>query len=163
MSAHFYGWEDGYPVVYLDDPVPAPAAPPPPDAAELARRRDAVRDAAREFETLSPQDVKERLRGTTTRTLGADEVSSFASDVRDQALDDMVDVLDQTIRGKKRGRRTVRLGAPRGYVKKALNAMTTDELRQLVARLSARGVDDALAEVGRRVSPAKLADLQEIS
>jgi hypothetical protein len=144
---------NGFPVLRLADPVP-PAAkkdPPKPKAEpeaaapatslelELARRRDAVREAAREFELLSEQDVRERLRGATSRPLSEAEVAQFAVDVATQVLDDLVDLMDQMLKGAKRKRRRVRIQAPRGYVRKALNDRTDQELASLVNRLQARG------------------------
>lgn len=142
--------ERGLPRLQLVD-VPASAAPKSPSKVpsdgvsddELSRRRDAVREAAREFETLDDQDIRERLRGVTNRALSEDEVSQFTADVRQHQLDDLVDVLDQRTRGKRRGRRTVRLQAPRGYVRKTLNALTDDERAGMTARLRARGWSQA--------------------
>lgn len=110
-----------------------------PTAIEVARRSDAVREAAREFEDLSDQDVKERLKGTTSRQLSPAEISGFRDDVRRQVLDDLIDVLDQGHRGVLRRRRTVRLSAPRGYRVKATNGLSADELAEVRERLSARG------------------------
>lgn len=124
----------GYPV--LRGPRrPAPA----PDDLELARRRDAVREAAREFEPLSGQDLLERLKGTTTRDLTPAEISSFGADVHRQVLDDLVDVVDQGTRGVKRERRTVRVKAPRGYRVTTIKRLSVDELQDVRSRLSARG------------------------
>jgi hypothetical protein len=139
---------DGFPVlrratpVQLDDadpPRPAVQAQPTPLSSEHDRRRDAVREAAREFEPLSDQDVRERLRGVTNRPLTEAEVASFAADVAAQVLDDLVDGLDQMLRGRMRRRRTVRLAMPRGYIRKALNDRTDPELSSIADRLVARG------------------------
>lgn len=112
------------------------------DPLEWARRQDAVREAAREFEPLSSQDLQERLRGATSRPLTADEVSTFEQDVRSQVLDDLVDALDQNQRGRRRSRRTVRVVAPRGYVKKTMRSLSAAERSDLEARLRARGWTD---------------------
>lgn len=106
---------------------------------EWARRMDAVREAAREFEQLTDQDLKERLRGLTSRPLDDTEITAFRADVRALQLDDLVDLLDQAERGKLRGRRTVRVVAPRGYIRKTLAALSSLEQGELVDRLGARG------------------------
>lgn len=109
---------------------------------EWARRLDAVREAAREFEDLSDQDLRERLRGVTTKPLADTDVTAFRADVRAQQLDDLLDILDLGERGRLRRRRTVRIVAPNGYVRKTMNALTEEELRQLAGRLRARGWTD---------------------
>jgi hypothetical protein len=138
--------EHGYPVLlsdrkftveppFDDDFLVDPVA----DSLELARRRDAVREAAREFEDLSDQDVRERLVGRTKRELTADEVAQFRSEVRAQVLDDLVDVLDQSTRGRLRSRRTVRVVAPKGYRVKIVRGLSADEQDEVDDRLKARG------------------------
>lgn len=109
---------------------------------EQARRRDAVRDAAREFEELSEQDLRERLRHATTRPLTAAEIAGFRNDVRAQVLDDLVDALDQNRRGKRRSRRTVRVVAPRGYIVKMKRGLSAEERDEVESRLRARGWTD---------------------
>jgi len=119
-----------------------PVTIPPGDLLELARRRDAVRDAAREFEELSEQDLRERLRHATTRPLTPAEVSQFRGDVRAQVLDDLVDALDQNRRGRLRVRRTVRVVAPRGYLAKMKKGLSEVERDEVEDRLRARGWSD---------------------
>lgn len=106
---------------------------------DVDRRRDAVREAAREFEPLSELDVRERLKGATNRALSEAEIGQFTRDVSVQVLDDLVDIMDQMLKGAKRKRRRVRVQAPRGYVRKALNDRSDQELSSLVNRLQARG------------------------
>lgn len=110
---------------------------------EWARRLDAVREAAREFESFNEQDITEWLKGKTNKELTAAEIKAFLSDVRSQQLADLVDILDQAERGKKRGRRFVRVSAPRGYTRKTLNALDDVELQDLARRLRARGWADS--------------------
>lgn len=98
-----------------------------------------MREAAREFENFASQDIKDWLRGKITRPISEGEVQSFMRDVRQQQLDDLVDILDTSERGKNRGRRLVRVLAPRGYVRKTIGGLKDDELRALVVRLRSRG------------------------
>jgi hypothetical protein len=137
----------GFPVMRSPERMSETSSPEPDTvqavptqlSSEHDRRRDAVREAAREFEPLSDQDVRERLRGVTNRPLTEAEVAQFTADVSAQVLDDLVDALDQDLRGRKRRRRTVRLMMPRGYKRKALNDRTDDELSSIASRLVARG------------------------
>jgi hypothetical protein len=122
-------------------PAPTPSARPSTVAHdEWARRQDAVRDAAREFEDLSTQDIRERLRGLTSKPLSDEDLEQFRVDVRAAAMDDLVDVLDQNARGKDRGRRTVKVKAPRGYTRKIINSLDDQEREAVRARLLARGL-----------------------
>lgn len=138
--------EAGYPVLLEDvQVIGSKVGSPSPDASslgsllELARRRDAVREAAREFEDLSDQDIKERLKGVTNRELSDNEIALFRQDVRAQILDDLVDILDQSTRGKLRSRRTVRVVAPKGYRRKAVRGLSQIETKEVRERLQARG------------------------
>lgn len=138
--------EAGFPVLLEDanktaSSVGSTASDPTPvtESLEFTRRRDAVREAAREFEDLSDQDIKERLKGVTNRELSDNEIALFRQDVRAQVLDDLVDVLDQSTRGKLRSRRTVRIVSPKGYRRKTLNGMSEDERSEIKDRLQARG------------------------
>lgn len=155
---------DGYPVILAEpskvprlregvvdksekvdaSPVLSPSTRPTTvDYLEWSRRQDAVRDAAREFETLSQQDLRERMRGATSKPLDDGDLEQFTVDVRAAVIDDLVDVLDQGTRGKLRGRRTVRVNAPRGYIAKTAKSLTDAEVMQVEARLRARGWSDA--------------------
>ena len=118
------------------------APPQGVDAQEWARRLDTVREAAREFDQLLPADLAEWLKGKTTREMSADEVQAFFEDVRAQQLDDLVDILDYKSRTTGRGRRFVKVTAPRGYTKRTLGSLTDDEIRSLDDRLRARGWSD---------------------
>lgn len=143
--------ERGFPVMLATEVAVTPAAPKPTppstrpaavDHAEWARRQDAVRDAAREFDDLTEQDLKERLRGVTSKPLEDGDLAQFRVDVRAAVLDDLTDILDHRVQGKLRGRRTVRVQAPRGYMKKALRSLDANEANQLEGRLRARGWTD---------------------
>lgn len=137
----------GNPLMMADRPSAKPVPTPSPPSSrpatvsvqEWARRQDAVREAAREFEPLADQDVRERLRGVTSKPLTSAEVTRFRVDARHQHVNDLVDVLDQAERGKLRARRTVRLSAPRGYVRRSLSNLAPHESADVRSRLEARG------------------------
>jgi hypothetical protein len=116
------------------------------DPEEWHRRMDAVRDAAREFDSMSLQDVREWLQGKTTRELTQAELESFLHDVHQHRLSDLVDVLDTSLRKslseRFRQRRTVRVVPPRGWVKRTLAGLEDDDIAILYTRLKTRGFSD---------------------
>lgn len=143
----------GYPLLLAEKPKqPVAKTPPTPTASttrpanvpplEWDRRHDAVRSAAREFETFKEQDVAEHLKGKTTRPLTPAEAQQFVADVRSHSIADLVDVLDQNERGLLRGRRMVRVNAPKGYIRKMMNGLHAGEIDQVKQRLVARGWTD---------------------
>lgn len=113
------------------------------DPAEWHRRMDAVREAAREFDHQSLQDIREFLLGKTKRPLSDTELRSFEEDVRRQRLSDLVDVLDNSIRrrvaDRLRFRRTVKVVPPRGWLRRSLAHLEDSEIADLHRRLLARG------------------------
>lgn len=109
---------------------------------------DAVRDAARELEPFAEQDVSDWLRGRINRPFSQAELGAFLADVRAQQLADISDVLDQMERGKERKRRVVTIRAPKGYLRRILNALDDAELRALRERLLARGWSAAQIQSG---------------
>lgn len=128
------------------------------DPSEWSRRMDAVREAAREFESYSEQDLTEWLRGRTNRQLTEGQISAFLADVRAQQVSDLVDILDNSERGVLRGRRFVRVRAPQGYTRKALNSLRDDELRSIAERLRARGWNDKQVQgLAKRLPEARRA------
>lgn len=166
---------EDFPVLF-DASTEAPEVPPEPvpesptvrpagvGHAEWARRQDIVRDAAREFESFTPQDIKEWLRGKTNRVLGEEEFKSFAIDVRAQQMDDLVDILDHQQHGPLRGRRSVRVQAPKGYVRKTLNSLSDVELKTVARRLKARGwADKSLKTLQSKLPERRQAVLDSLS
>lgn len=124
----------------LEPDPPAPSSRPDGVGhGEWSRRADVVRDAAREFESFTPEDVRDWVKGKTNRVFSETELKAFAVDVRAQQVDDLVDILDHSERGKLRSRRFVRISAPRGYVRKTLNSLSDSELKIVGSRLKSRG------------------------
>jgi hypothetical protein len=124
---------------------------------EWERRLDAIRDAAREFEEMGLGDAKEFLRGRVA-DLSKVDLEAFLAEVREQRIDDLIDVLDHQLRsqvvGNDRARRFVRLQAPRGFTKRLFASLTDDEVLKVATRLSNRGwdVDDLVDNVISRVN-----------
>lgn len=122
---------------------PAPNVPPNEDANAFFRQLDAVRDLAREMDDVESGDVQDFLAGRVKRPLTPEEIQAFIAQVRVQRLDDLVDLLDAQFRNLienvKRGRRRVKITAPRGWVRKTFNGLTDDEVLSVINRLEARG------------------------
>jgi len=148
MSYRFALAPDGAPVL-LVAVAEAPPEDPAPDRAKGSdhRRRDAVVDAARTLEDLSPagveQHVRRRWRGD--RAITPEDISSFSSDARAQRMHDVVDALDhrihQAVHGRLNSKRT-HVSIPRGVVKKSLSQLDGEEVATVVARLRDRGWSD---------------------
>jgi len=123
------------------DPVEGVPANTDPNA--YLRQLDAVRDLAREMDDVDVGDIQDLLAGRLTRPLEAQEIEQFLAQVRVQRLNDLVDLLDSQFRNLidsvKRGRRKVKITAPRGWVRKVFNGLTDDEVLSVINRLEARG------------------------
>lgn len=121
-------------------------AQPPPDPSEGSdqRRRDAVVDAARTLEDLSPAGVESfvRRRWAGRRALEQDDIDAFAADARRQRVHDVVDALDYRIRRAMNGRsgsRQPHLVIPRGLQRKSLAGLDREEVIMVFTRLRERG------------------------
>jgi hypothetical protein len=148
---------DGAPVL-LDAAVVAPPDPeaepnPAVEAAKKAaqgsdaRRRDAIVDAARTLEDLSPAGVEQlvRRRWRGDRPITPQDIQSFAADARAQRVHDVADALDFRIRRAVYGRSGAKqphVQIPRGIVGKSLASLDPDEKVAVVARLRDRGWQD---------------------
>ena len=124
-----------------------PKADPPPnvDPVEYSRMLDAVREAAREFETMDEGDIKDFLQGRAKAPEQVD-IQQFLDAVTAQRKNDLVDWLDQSLRSSgplKRARRKVRISMPKGYLRKFLGSLDDDSIGELSHRLEAMGHDAA--------------------
>lgn len=111
------------------------------------RRRDAVVDAARTLDDLTPAGVEAfvRRRWSGRRALTQAEIGAFAADARRQRLHDVVDAVDFRIRKAVYGRagsRHPHLVIPRGLQRKSLAGLDHDEVVMLFSRLHERGWND---------------------
>lgn len=125
-------------------PEPAKPAekPAPAQGADIQRRRDAVVDAARTLDDLSPDGVKEFVtrRWQGRRVLEQADIESFAKDARTQRVNDVIDALDYRVRHGVLGRtKTAHVSFPRGMVRRTLRDLTPDEGALVVRRLRERG------------------------
>lgn len=147
---------DGAPVLLDAATAEAPPAPEPDPTAETAkkaaqgsdaRRRDAVVDAARTLEDLSPAGVEQlvRRRWRGDRSITPQDVQSFSADARAQRVHDVADALDFRIRRSVYGRagsKQPHVQIPRGIVGKSLASLDPEEKAAVVARLRDRGWSD---------------------
>ena len=118
------------------------------DPVEYSRMLDAVREAAREFETMDEGDIKDFLQGRAKAPEQVD-IQQFLDAVTQQRKNDLVDWLDQTLRSTgplKRARRKVRISMPKGYLRKMLGSLDDDSIGELSHRLEAMGHDSADVE-----------------
>jgi hypothetical protein len=125
------------------DPPSQEGATPNIDPIELKRMMDAVRDAAREFDFPEEGDIREFLAGRA-KNPGQVDIAAFLQLVQEQIKTDITDILDNQLRAGgvlKRGRRTVRLSAPRGYINKTLRGLDEDSIAEIMHRLESRGHD----------------------
>jgi hypothetical protein len=114
-----------------------------PDAWQ--RRVDAVRDAAREFDSLGAGDVKDFLKARPGINVNQVDVDRFLVDVQEQRLDDLADLMDVqlrgTIEGMKKSRRFVTVKAPKGWQKRVVAKLDDTQYVQLLKRLEGKGFD----------------------
>lgn len=118
------------------------------DPLEYKRMLDAVRDAAREFDTPDEGDIREFLAGRAANPAQVD-VAGFLARVQEQRLSDLADLIDQQLRSGgslKRGRRTVKVSAPRGYTKRSIAQLSQPQVAEMTNRLVARGHDQENVE-----------------
>lgn len=113
-----------------------------------ARRRDAVVDAARTLEDLSPEGVEQhvRRRWRGDRSITPQDIQSFSADARAQRVHDVADALDFRVRRAVYGRSGTKqphVQIPRGIVGKSLASLDPEEKAAVVARLRDRGWSDA--------------------
>lgn len=110
---------------------------------EWQRRQDAVRTLAREFDEVDHGDIREFLVGRTTRELTDEEVGQIRHDVIAHRVADITDILDEQLRSTtdrmKRARRTVRVSAPRGWLRRSFGTLDERAVGQVAAKLIQRG------------------------
>lgn len=112
------------------------------DDREWERRVDAVRDAAREMDFMSEADAREYLQGRASSPELVD-LGAFLRDVEEQRIDDLVDILDYSLRekvdGMRRSRRWVRLVGPKGWTQRVFSKLTDEDILTVASRLERRG------------------------
>lgn len=112
--------------------------------AEWGRYHDAVREAARSFDTPEEGDIRLFLNARARNPEKVD-VPAFHEAVKRQRMADMVDIVDHHMRrdgSLPRGSRHIRTQAPKGYLRKILRGSSPEDLAHLRHRLGAIGHDD---------------------
>lgn len=149
MSYLFAIGLDGAPALLDTDTQDEKTDPPPKPAPDpsSSRRRDAVVDAARTLEDLSPEGVEAfvRRRWRGDRPVTPEDFQSFAADARAQRAHDVVDALDFRVRQAVYGRggsKQTHVAIPRGIVGKSLASLEPEELSSVFQRLRDRGWSD---------------------
>lgn len=108
---------------------------------EHMRMMDAVRDAAREYDTPTEADIREFIAGRAKDPSKVD-IAKFLEMTLDQREADLIDLLDNHLRQHgplKRGRRKLRISAPRGYLRRLMGTMDSDSIAQVSLRLQSLG------------------------
>jgi hypothetical protein len=126
---------------------PQPQAQPDPAQGSDQRRRDAVVDAARTLEDLSPAGVERfvREKWAGRRAITQEDIDAFAADAKVQKIHDVVDALDHRIRKAMSGRagsRQPHIVIPRGLQRKSLAGLEREDLIKIFTRLRERGWSD---------------------
>ena len=122
--------------------TPAPANV---DPVEYARMLDAVREAARKFESFDEADITEYIKGRANSPDLVD-IQQFLAMAREQRKADLVDIIDDHLRSPgglvKRGPgKAVRLQVARPKLKRMINEIDEDGLSEIMHRLEAMGHD----------------------
>jgi len=108
---------------------------------EKMRMMDAVREAAREYDTPTEGDIREFVAGRAKDPSKVD-VQNFLDMTLEHRQNDLIDLLDNHLRTQgplKRGRRKLRVSAPRGYLRRLLRSMDSDSIAQVSLRLKSMG------------------------
>lgn len=129
------------------EPETKPSPKSDPAAGSASRRRDAVVDAARTLEDLSPAGVEAIVRRgwRGDRPVTPKDFESFSNDARAQRKHDIVDALHHRIQRAVNGRagsKQPHVSIPRGLGAKSLASLEPDEVADVVSRLRARGWTD---------------------
>jgi hypothetical protein len=117
---------------------------PPAQVDSVQRRRDAVIDAARTLDDLSPTGVATfvRKRWSGTKVLTDADIQAFSNDALAQRLQDITDSLDYRVRKAVYGRggaKVVKIEFPRGLARSTLRGLDNNQIATVLTRLRARG------------------------
>jgi hypothetical protein len=128
--------------------------PQPPanvNPVDYYRMLDAVREAARRFDGEITEENLQSFIEERANNPEAVNIQQFAALVGQQRIADLVDIIDGSTPG---GKRTIKVSAPRSYVKKVLAGLTDDDVAEIVHRLEQRGNDPEIMDkwiIGKRL------------
>lgn len=109
------------------------------DPTELALRRDALRDAARQSDAMTAEDATQFLK-SRVRDMTKVDMDQFLRGIREQRLDDLADLLAIDMGAKKSLK--VKISATRGYTKKVFSGLSDDEVLHMAVRMTRRGFSE---------------------
>lgn len=114
-------------------------ATPPANTSQLDYHRmlDAVREAARSIDEPNEDTISEFIHGRASSPDQVD-VAQFLALVTQQRKQDLVDVLDQQLRGAKY---KVRMTASRVYMRRIMRTLEPQDAQEVIHRLEAMGHD----------------------
>lgn len=149
MKGYIYKPEDSkFPVMLVaaepghDDSLPDLVTPGDTSGpAEWGRYSDAVREAARTYDNPDIGDIEHFLKARA-KDPGKVDAEKFHEAVRRHRMSDLVDIVDHHMRrdgSLPRGSRHIRTQAPRGYLRRAIRKMESEDLAHLHHRLTAIG------------------------
>lgn len=110
-------------------------APANVDPAEYARMLDAVRDAARQLESIDESTITEFVQGRANSPEQVD-IANFMAMVTEQRKADLLDIVDDSLREDSN---IIRLTAEPGTVKKLMRQLGSDEVADIMTRLEGMG------------------------
>jgi len=140
-------------------------APANVDPLEWKRFTDAVRQAAREFDSPKLADIQDFINAHAKNPQAVDP-SEFLAAVQEQRLNDLVDALDHQMRqggSMQSGRRRLRVATPQGYLRKLIGNITPDQVAEVSHRLESMGHDPQQVDsfIKNRVPAAKHAAIDQ--
>lgn len=107
------------------------------DPLAYKRQLDAVRDAARQLDTLDEAAVAEFIKGRATAPEQVD-IANFLQMVTEQRKADLLDIIDTSLR-EGDGEDRIRVVAPEGLVAEHIRALGTAAVGEIMERLEAMG------------------------
>lgn len=113
------------------------SAPANVDPMEYRRQLDAVRDAARQLDSIDESTITEFVKGRANHPDQVD-IANFMAMVTEQRKADLLDIVDDSLR---EGSNIIRLTAEPGTVKKLLRQLGSDEVAEIMTRLEGMGHD----------------------
>jgi hypothetical protein len=112
--------------------APAPANV---DPEEYRRMLDAVRDAARQLETIDESAITEFVQGRANHPDQVD-IANFMAMVTEQRKADLIDIVDDNLREQSN---IIRLTASGDTVKQLMRQLGSDEVAEIMTRLEGMG------------------------
>lgn len=102
------------------------------------RRRDLIRELARQAGELTDEGLTRYLEDhPSVRNANLVDINVLRADIRAQKMEDLVDVLDAKVSGRKSG--STKVTVPNSEQKKLIASFTDAEMERLLKRLQGKG------------------------